>query len=150
MVCVVRAPPQSGGHIALLLLPPHTLEVKRTQSHTLGLFCYELILCYFLICLILWCKCSVLLSCSVQWGVSGGLHLGSWVGRRRFTFSCSAAFTSCFSRGDVLSVTFHSFRLTAETFFGKRHFCWNWPRAHSWLFSVCAVVFSRFLPVATI
>lgn len=54
-------------------------------------------------------------------GAGGGreVYLGCRVGRRqrRFAFSLSPSFTSCFLRGDVLSVTFHSFQLAPETFF---------------------------------
>lgn len=66
MVWVVRAPPQPGGHIALLLLPPtqHWGETH-TVTHTRTIL-LRVDTVYFLICLILWCKCSVLLSCGVQ------------------------------------------------------------------------------------
>lgn len=51
---------------------------------------------YFLLCLILWCKCSVPLRCGV-W--AGGVFLDFWVGQRRFsirwTVTFSPSFTSC-------------------------------------------------------
>lgn len=138
--------PQSRGCTALLLLPPtHTLRWNAHFNTHTDYFATWLNTVYFLICLILWCTCSVLLWC----GVGGGVPLDSWVGQRRFrisvtvTFSRSLFYLLVFLRGDVLSVTFLSSGSWPKIW--KKPFCWNWSQAHSWLFSVCAVVWIQIL-----
>lgn len=79
----------------------HT-TVKRTFSHTLTIFTTWLNTVYFLICLILWCNCSVLL-----WLVYSGGGVGDFlfffffsfflvdlrVGQRRFSISATVTFS---------------------------------------------------------
>lgn len=80
MVCDIRVTktPQARGYTALLLLPTaHTLR-RNAHFHThTDYFATWVNTVYFLICLILWCTCSVLLWCGVGGGVFFGLVGGT-------------------------------------------------------------------------
>lgn len=144
------SPVQRLHSFAVATIHTHTLRWNAhfSQTHT-DYFATQVNTVNFFICLILWCKCSVLLWCGVCVG-GGGLDF--WLGQRRFSmWDCHLLYLFyplLFLRGDVLSVTFLSFGSWLKNW--KSPFCWNWSQAHSWLFSVCAVVLSRFFPVATI
>lgn len=132
-----------------LLLLPHTLRWNaHSLSHTQTILLHTV---YFLICLILWCKCSVLLWCGVGWwGWGGGIFglLGGTEEVQCHLLSPSLLPPSLFEgRRSLCHLSL--VRLVTEKL-EKPLFCWNWSQAHSLLFSVRAVVFSRFFPVATI
>lgn len=134
---------------------PHThWGGMHTFTHTQDYFAIWLNTVYFLICLILWCKCSVLLWCVGEG--SFWVFLDFWVGQRRFSISVtvtsSLSFTSSCFRGESFAVL--PFSRPARDWKFETPFCWNWSQAHSWFFSVRAVVFLFFFfpifPVATI
>lgn len=93
---------------------------------------------YFLICLILWCNCSVLL-----WLVGGGGGGGGYIwtpewdrgGSVSVRLSPPLCFTSCFW-GESFSLLPFS-RPARDWTIWKHSFCWNWSQAHSWLFCLC-------------
>lgn len=126
MVCVVRAPPQPGGHIALLLLPPtqHWGETH-TVTHTRTIL-LRVDTVYFLICLILWCKCSVLLSCGVQGRGVGERYIWAvgWDGGRGGSPSPSLPRLPPVSWGETFSLLpFTRFSSRLKRFF----FFWETP-----------------------
>lgn len=115
-----------------------------TFTHTQDYFAIWLNTVYFLICLILWCKCSVLLWCVGEG--SFWVFLDFWVGQRRFSISVtvtsSLSFTSSCFWGESFAVL--PFSHPARDWKFETPFCWNWSQAHSWFFSVRAVVFLFF------
>lgn len=104
----VTKTPQARGYTALLSLPTaHTLR-RNAHFHThTDYFATWVNTVYFLICLILWCTCSVLLWCGVGGGVFFGLLGGTEEAQiqRDCHLSLSLFYLLVFLRGDVLSVT---------------------------------------------
>lgn len=132
---------------SLLLLPPTHTKVKRTLSHRHTHTDYFATILY--ISWYVW-YCGVhVVSCydavrgkGYLW-TSGWFRGGSvsvWVSRPRSLLP-PCVFEGRRSLCYLLPVNW----LMTEKFGGKKLFCWNWSQAHSWLFSVRAVVWIQTL-----